>query len=663
MRGPSFIPSQHGFPFASHFSIPGQLLGLGAPLSPAFGLCGGMCWAALDRFLAGRAVARDLVPPGPAHPLFLELLQRQANALARSDWARVVTWQRLAAEGGRPGDPGTAELTRREWLKARRSLDAGVPVLLWVVRTSGVFANPSENPQVLAYRYDHDRAARRVSLWVYDPTRPGQDTVRLTFRAGPRGGALEATLAARERVHGFFAVPYDRTLPARIQLDAPIGGAGASALAAGAFVAAEYRSRVHVFGPARGGGIAHHALDGRRAGGRSVPDTARSTEALRPAGQLLALPGSRPTFLTTNPVGELLLFVQRPLLGWGVRSITALRRIGSAFRLDSDAELAMLAHGTTTHVFGTRRGQLLHYSRSWLGRWQANDVSAAGAASERVLIAGKPVARTGRDGALHIFARGVDGELIHYRRHAAQWFAENVSAGLRADRRSRIEGDPLPLIDDRRRIIHVLARDAAGTVLHFRWTAAAGWRLRDLSAESGREGAQLQVGGPLAGAIDSVGVTHVFARGQAGELLHGWCAADGGWRLEDVTGGRAAIPDDMRIDGRPCVLVGPGEALHVIGIGSGSLVAYRWSAYADWIAERITFDQGRPLATDPVLLTSSDRTAHALAVTETGATARLRVLPARPPARLVLARRAFTAAVADAAAAVLALPLSLLTAA
>ncbi|MGH7507591.1 MAG: hypothetical protein ACRELX_18205, partial [Longimicrobiales bacterium] len=211
MRLDAFLPSRHGFSFRNRPGAGGELFGLGAPVDAAFGLSAGMAWVALDRYLAGRPIAQAKEAPACDDALHAELVVRQSAALSRCGWAMLRDWQRLP-ERGRPLRPGSAELTHANWRQLRRSLDAGVPVLLFLVLASGAHADPSTNQAVLAYGYEIDRRTGRVSVRVYDPARPGNDGVRLVFGLS-RFRPLEARLAVQTPVRGFFCVPYDRPSP------------------------------------------------------------------------------------------------------------------------------------------------------------------------------------------------------------------------------------------------------------------------------------------------------------------------------------------------------------------------------------------------------------------------------------------------------------------
>src|SRR5688500_8240834 len=123
MQGTGFLPSRDGFPFRNDFDYPASRLGRAAPLAAGFGLAGGMCLAALDRWQAGRPLPVPPASPAPGDVLYEELARRQVELLNHGAWDRILEWQRRPGVGGVFGERGVGELTRAEWARARRSLD------------------------------------------------------------------------------------------------------------------------------------------------------------------------------------------------------------------------------------------------------------------------------------------------------------------------------------------------------------------------------------------------------------------------------------------------------------------------------------------------------------------------------------------------------------
>ncbi|MGA7271107.1 MAG: hypothetical protein WB239_08545 [Acidimicrobiia bacterium] len=229
-----FDPHIHGFRFSNQFrggdvvselGKQGRLSGLVGLETPrvvadladvtaragfwgTFGLCGGMSWAALDRYFAERPAEEQVSAPEAGDALFSELVGRQADSMGGRDLlVRCLEWQL---------DPDTTpwwwfwsrgvhELTtRHEWPTLRSLLDDRVPVSLTLIRASGA-ANPSLNHQVVAYAYEEDGRQRNINL--YDPNHPGATSV-LGLEADDRGRLIECRQSTGESLRGFFVWSY-----------------------------------------------------------------------------------------------------------------------------------------------------------------------------------------------------------------------------------------------------------------------------------------------------------------------------------------------------------------------------------------------------------------------------------------------------------------------
>jgi hypothetical protein len=184
---PGFLASTAGFHFANRWPsaptfrfavrIPGPVpidleLRIG---DAANGLCGGMAFATRDRWRRGEKPPPDREPPAEGSALFCEIVGRQIASLELG--AAVARFYRASAAG----DRARARIAVRDtWPAIRREIDAGQPAVLGLVHVAS--ADPrrlTANHQVLAYGYGLDAPAGRVSLRIYDPNHPDDDTIRL----------------------------------------------------------------------------------------------------------------------------------------------------------------------------------------------------------------------------------------------------------------------------------------------------------------------------------------------------------------------------------------------------------------------------------------------------------------------------------------------------
>ena len=257
MTRTSFDPKKHGFAFinwwefdadererlhetfanylkwgvivgAAAFGLPGTLfaiLGVRAlrktmesHLAPTFGLCGGMCFAALDFYhthKAGRPSLREQYPgglPDTGEELRSYIWKRQLDSLVSleslpGDGARFLAWV-IALNHiprGWPFRGGPAWLlaqSKEEWPKLKRSLDQGEPMPIGLVRDAG---NVYDNHQVLAIGYDED--ADGGTIYLYDPNCPDvESAIHITFGEHQLTG--EESCGSSPVLLGFFCENY-----------------------------------------------------------------------------------------------------------------------------------------------------------------------------------------------------------------------------------------------------------------------------------------------------------------------------------------------------------------------------------------------------------------------------------------------------------------------
>jgi len=178
-----FLPSTAGFRFANRwpagpaFELKAPYLRLGIG-EVADGLCGGMCYAAADRFLAGAGVPPEAEAPAAGSALFDEIARRQLDSLHFLAVVPLRFWTTAARVASHTW---TAADQVREWRALRADIDAGRPAMAGLVRSANV--NPfalAHNHQVLGYAYEASGAEAR--LRIYDPNHPLDDDVQVLVR-------------------------------------------------------------------------------------------------------------------------------------------------------------------------------------------------------------------------------------------------------------------------------------------------------------------------------------------------------------------------------------------------------------------------------------------------------------------------------------------------
>jgi len=193
-----FDPTAHGL------SLPNRFL-LGSRGRWVYGLCGGLCYAALDYWAMG------LPPPphdDPAHlpPSLLSYLRRRQLVSMAPRHLAELAWWLLAS------DTSIAQrLATRIVPKICAALDAGRPTPLMLVRTRGLRA-PWDNHQALACGYRWQETAKRLALEVYDPNHPSTP-VEITMKLADPSIVRELAQSTGEPLRGLYPLHYRQVRP------------------------------------------------------------------------------------------------------------------------------------------------------------------------------------------------------------------------------------------------------------------------------------------------------------------------------------------------------------------------------------------------------------------------------------------------------------------
>ena len=226
-----FRASTHGFRFGNSFRITIPLPAGLPPISPGYGLCGGMAAAALDYFLSCIPIPSTATVPTTGATLYNYLFRRLLNSLGSPTFgmvAKFLSWTNrpdvtvpggLLTGGLIPGAnlisiDGVQELTQPEFYGTIAALSAR-PVPLGLVYVGPGRVDIWENHQVLAY--GTSRVSPTVTdIKVYDPNYPlADDAVIRCEVLGTRVRCLERvpSWGVTKRVRGFFRMPYTRAIP------------------------------------------------------------------------------------------------------------------------------------------------------------------------------------------------------------------------------------------------------------------------------------------------------------------------------------------------------------------------------------------------------------------------------------------------------------------
>jgi hypothetical protein len=199
-----FLPSRHGFRFANRWPPGAAMIKIGRWRVPigdtARGLCGGMIFAARDRFERGEDGSPDTEPPARGTPLFDEIVDRQLASF----FFLIVPFRfwRAAAGSERRRHRETADVA---WPAIRAEIDAGRPAMIGLIRLATWNPLAPLGHQVVGFRYEE--SAARITIGVYDPNHPGDDAVEIRVRRGANGG-VELSQSTGEPLIGLVSLPY-----------------------------------------------------------------------------------------------------------------------------------------------------------------------------------------------------------------------------------------------------------------------------------------------------------------------------------------------------------------------------------------------------------------------------------------------------------------------
>ena len=209
----SFKPNIHGFLFPNSFDFP-DFFQIKLPLLPAnfaslgdlvYGLCGGMCLAALDYYHAQISPPKYTSTVTIPWPYFLYFWQRQIASLRNPVILKLFEWMLS-------DDPTVARKTSR-WSvpQIQQRLKAGDPAAIVLIRVKGI-SDPTKNHQVLAVGYEYEPAAKALKILLYDPNYP-KEQPELTMNLSNPNQGISLAHSKGGTVRGFFPINYKKETP------------------------------------------------------------------------------------------------------------------------------------------------------------------------------------------------------------------------------------------------------------------------------------------------------------------------------------------------------------------------------------------------------------------------------------------------------------------
>jgi len=205
----SFLPERGGFKFPNSFRFEMKqelpLIGEIDLEDLTVGLCGGMCFTALDYFHSNKEIPSRETVPGVGTELRNRLIRKQIQSLFPPDGIlKVLTWTAI-------DDTYVWRHTAgREFGKVRTRLNKKKPVVLALIRV-GRGEDLKKNHQVVAHSYSYNEQSGRVRIGIYDPNHPGERPQLSLNIASPKTG-INAIQSNDVPFRGFFLIDYKQEM-------------------------------------------------------------------------------------------------------------------------------------------------------------------------------------------------------------------------------------------------------------------------------------------------------------------------------------------------------------------------------------------------------------------------------------------------------------------
>jgi hypothetical protein len=209
-----FDPLVNGFKFVNHFEFP-DLFKINLPFVRAipiatneivYGLCGGMCFTALDYLYAGKPVPATTNVDDINYSLFINLWKRQIDSLGKDALQKIFSFMIL------DDADSTKKVVLEEIPKVRRLVDQGQPAVLVLIRVKGL-VDPTHNHQVVVTSYAYNPDTDELTLNLYEPNHPGMAST-LNVKGLKTPVSAQITQSTGEGLRGFFVIDYSSKPPA-----------------------------------------------------------------------------------------------------------------------------------------------------------------------------------------------------------------------------------------------------------------------------------------------------------------------------------------------------------------------------------------------------------------------------------------------------------------
>jgi len=222
-----FTPSEHGWKFDNGFDYHPIIRILGADFylnqSVGRGLCGGMCFSALDRYYRGEPIPNITSTPTIEDGLGRYITNRQQTSVKSGVVAaKVLDWILRPDQANPPfGRHSVGYYTKQQIARMKTKIKEGKPVTLVLVRGKGASELNAviSSHQVVAYKYEDNHTNKVIRIWIYDPNDSeesefGDENRIIKVKYGFDRNKIIVTYDGPGPDHeerGFFINDYDKT--------------------------------------------------------------------------------------------------------------------------------------------------------------------------------------------------------------------------------------------------------------------------------------------------------------------------------------------------------------------------------------------------------------------------------------------------------------------
>ncbi len=198
----NFLLEKHSFLFPNRFILKSFFISPRAPFY--YGLCGGMCYTALDIYYQNDDAPDFNNPEALPKNLLSYLVNRQLHSTGFRSLIKLLQWL------FHPTTKLLKSSITNELPRILSSLHTGNPVPIILVRSKKL-NNPTNNHQILIVGYKNEN--ENTELRCYDPNYPGGYT-SLHINRNP--DQLQIVQSTGEAVRGFFVNYYKRKTPKKV---------------------------------------------------------------------------------------------------------------------------------------------------------------------------------------------------------------------------------------------------------------------------------------------------------------------------------------------------------------------------------------------------------------------------------------------------------------